>query len=145
MSERAYLLLGTNMGNKPQNLKTAISLLVTELAPYLTSGVTESSVYETEPVGFESNENFLNQAIGFDTTISPHDLLNVCQWVERKMGRPAHEIQYAEDGSRVYESRIIDIDILLYGDKKISLPDLEIPHPRLHEREFALTPLREIQ
>lgn len=142
--ERAYLLLGTNIGDKRQNLSTAISLLVTELSPYLGSGITESSIYESEPVGFVCDDNFLNQAIAFDVSLSPHDLMKVCQWVEQKMGRKEHKAQFAADGSRIYESRIIDIDILLYGDKKISLPDLVIPHPHLYEREFALIPLREI-
>jgi|SRR5574344_770730 2-amino-4-hydroxy-6-hydroxymethyldihydropteridine diphosphokinase len=142
--EKAYLLLGTNLGNKRQNLSTAISLLVTELAPYLGSGIKESSIYESEPEGFISDDNFLNQAIAFDTSLSPHDLLKVCQWVERKMGREEHSAKFADDGSRLYESRIIDIDILLYGDRKVSLPDLEIPHPRLNERKFALIPLNEL-
>lgn len=143
--EQVYLLLGTNLGDREQNLSTAISLLVTQLAPYLCSEIKESPIHETEPMGFQSENKFLNQAIGFKTTISPHDLLKVCQWVEQKMGREKHAPEYTSDGDRIYHSRIIDIDILLYGDKKINTPDLQIPHPRLQEREFALTPLKEIQ
>ena len=73
--ERVYLLLGTNQGDKERNLKTAIALLITELAPFLGSDVKESSIHESEPVGFDSNENFLNQAISFKTSVSPTDLL----------------------------------------------------------------------
>lgn len=142
--ERVYLLLGTNLGNKEQNLETAIALLTTEMAPYLLSEIKESSIHESEPVGFKSDDNFLNQAIAFDTTLQPHDILKICQWVEQKMGRAAHEAQYAPDGTRIYQSRIIDIDILLYGNRTIDMPDLKIPHPRLQEREFALIPLKEI-
>lgn len=142
--EQAYLLLGTNLGDKKQNLQTAIALLITQLAPYLRSKIKESTIIETEPQGFQSDNTFLNQAIGFQTTIGPHDLLKICQWVEQKMGRPKHEPQYDTQGKRIYTSRIIDIDILLYGDQIINTPDLQIPHPRLQEREFALKPLQEI-
>ena len=72
------------------------------------------------------------------------DLLKVCKHVEAKMGRPIEEPQYDDAGNRIYKSRIIDIDILLYGNQTINLPELQIPHPRLQERDFALIPLREI-
>ena len=85
--ERVYLLLGTNQGCKARNLSTAISLLVTEMAPYLFSEIEESSVLETEPWGFESQETFLNQAIAFDTTLSADQVLKVCQYVENRLGR----------------------------------------------------------
>lgn len=142
--ERVYLLLGTNMGNKERNLQIAITLLINELAPFLGSDVKESSIHESEAVGFSSQETFLNQAISFKTSVSPVDLLKVCKYVEAKMGRPIEEPQYDDSGNRIYKSRVIDIDILLYGNKTIDLPELKIPHPRLQEREFALIPLREI-
>lgn len=142
--ERVYLLLGTNMGNKERNLQIAITLLINELAPFLGSDVKESSIHESEAVGFISQETFLNQAISFKTSVSPVDLLKVCKYVEAKMGRPIEEPQYDDAGDRIYKSRVIDIDILLYGNKTIDLPELKIPHPRLQEREFALIPLREI-
>lgn len=142
--ERVYLLLGTNMGNKERNLQTAIALLINELAPFLGSEVKESSIHESEAVGFVADETFLNQAISFKTSVSPVDLLKVCKHVEAKMGRPIEEPQYDDAGNRIYKSRIIDIDILLYGSQTIDLPELQIPHPRLQEREFALIPLREI-
>lgn len=142
--ERVYLLLGTNMGNKERNLQIAITLLINELAPFLGSDVKESSIHESEAVGFISQETFLNQAISFKTSVSPVDLLKVCKYVEAKMGRPIEEPQYDDAANRIYKSRVIDIDILLYGNKTIDLPELKIPHPRLQEREFALIPLREI-
>lgn len=142
--ERVYLLLGTNMGNKERNLQIAITLLINELAPFLGSDVKESSIHESEAVGFISQETFLNQAISFKTSVSPVDLLKVCKYVEAKMGRPIEEPQYDDAGNRIYKSRVIDIDILLYGNKTLDLPELKIPHPRLQEREFALIPLREI-
>ena len=142
--ERVYLLLGTNQGDKERNLKTAIALLITELAPFLGSDVKESSIHESEPVGFDSNENFLNQAISFKTSVSPTDLLKVCKYVEKKMGRDIDQPLFDRDGNRIYRDRIIDIDILLFGNRSVDLPELKIPHPRLQEREFALIPLREI-
>jgi 2-amino-4-hydroxy-6-hydroxymethyldihydropteridine diphosphokinase len=144
MQHRVYLLLGTNLGNKELNLKTATSLLVTELAPYLFSDVNKSSILESEPWGFISADSFLNQAISFVTSVTPQQLLQVCKYVEKKMGR-VDEPLFDDNGERIYRSRIIDIDILLFGDLKIETPDLIIPHPRLYEREFALIPLREIQ
>lgn len=142
--EKVYLLLGSNMGDKGRNLSIAISLLITEMASFLGSDVTESSIYETEPWGFDSDETFLNQAIGFRTSLSPHDLLKTCKYVEVKMGREEKPPVYDNKGNRVYESRVIDIDILLFGDQTIDTPDLKIPHPELPNREFALIPLREI-
>lgn len=144
-TERAYLLLGSNLGDRRRNLSTAVSLLVTELAPYLYSEVFESSVCESEPWGFESAGKFLNQAIAFDTSVIPEDLLKVCKYVEHRMGRPADEPLYDKDGKRIYHDRIIDIDILLFGDVKIDTPELTIPHSHLYEREFALVPLEELQ
>lgn len=142
--ERVYLLLGTNMGNKERNLQTAIALLINDLAPFLGSEVKESTIHESEAVGFHSDETFFNQAISFKTSVSPTDLLKVCKHVESIMGRPVEEPQFDSDGNRIYKSRIIDIDILLHGNQTINLPELQIPHPRLQEREFALIPLKEI-
>ena len=122
--DRVYLLLGTNLGDREKNLSCAISLLVTEMAPYLLSGITESSIYESEPWGFDSENKFLNQAIGFDTTLEPEQMLKICKWVEKKMGREVKEPEYDGEGKRIYHSRIIDIDILLFGDRKVDLPDL---------------------
>lgn len=142
--DTVYLLLGTNMGDKRRNLSLAISLLITETASFLGSDIRESSIYETEPWGFDSEEKFLNQAISFRTTISPHNMLKICKYVEVKMGREEKPPVYDSTGKRVYESRIIDIDILLFGDKIINTPELVIPHLELPNREFAQNALNEI-
>ena len=142
---RVYLILGSNMGDRRRNLSMAVSLLVTELAPWLFSDIRESEVLETEPWGMpEGTEPFVNQAISFETTVPPEDLLKVCKWVEHKLGRPDHEPEYAPDGSRVYHPRIIDIDIALYGDRHIDTPELTIPHPQVKERDYAARLLNQI-
>ncbi len=142
--ERVYLLLGTNLGEKEINLNTAVSLLIGELAPKLGSEVQRSSIYESEPFGFESQDNFLNQVIAFDIDIVPQELLKVCKYVEERMGRILEAPKYDSDGKRIYKSRLIDIDILLFGERVVQLPDLQIPHPRIAERDFTYIPLREI-
>lgn len=134
---RVYLILGSNMGDRRRNLSVAVSLLVTELAPYLFSDIQESDVMETEPWGFEPETCFLNQAISFETTCPPEPLLEVCKYVEKKMGRTDSVPEYDSEGRRVYHSRIIDIDIVLYGDRKVDLPNLKIPHPQIEERDYA--------
>ena len=143
--QRVYLILGSNMGDRLRNLSIATSLLVTELAPWLFSDVRESEVMETEPWGMpEGTGPFMNQAISFETTVPPEDLLKVCKWVEQKMGRPAHEPESDGTGRRIYRPRLIDIDIALYGDRTIDTPTLKIPHPQVEEREYASRLLSQI-
>lgn len=134
---RVYLILGSNMGDRRRNLGIALSLIVTELAPYLFSDVRESDIIQTEPWGFECDTPFLNQAVTFETTCPPEALLDVCKYVEHKMGREDDGPQYLPDGRRKYFPRIIDIDIVLYGDRHIDTSRLKIPHPQLKEREYA--------
>lgn len=133
---RVYLILGSNMGDRKRNLSIAVSLLVTELAPYMFSDVQESDILENEPWGFQSDTPFLNQAVSFETTCPPEPLLEVCKYVERKMGR-TDSPEYDAEGRRVYHSRVIDIDIVLYGDRIVDLPHLKIPHPQIEERDYA--------
>ena len=133
---RVYLILGSNMGDRRRNLSMAVSLLVTELAPWLFSDIRESEVLETEP--------FVNQAISFETTVPPEDLLKVCKWVEHKLGRPDHEPEFDGTGRRIYRPRVIDIDIALYGDRHIDTPELTIPHPQVRERDYAARLLNQI-
>ncbi len=142
--QRVYLILGSNMGDRRRNLSIAISLMVTELASHIYSDITESEVMETEPWGFEAQTSFMNQAISFVTDCPPELLLKVCKYVEAKMGRPESEPEYDADGKRIYHSRIIDIDIVLYGDRTVDLPHLKIPHPQIYEREYAKQLLEEI-
>ena len=96
----------------------------------------QSAVYETEPWGFESTDLFWNQVLEITTRLSPEEVLRKTQQTELKLGRIRKSNQY--------DSRIIDIDILFYGDEIIELPNLIIPHPRIQERKFALVPLNEI-
>ena len=98
-----------------------------------------SSLYETEPWGYQSEHSYLNSAICVDTELSPRQLLRATQRIEREMGRTQKSI----DGH--YHDRVIDIDILLYGDETINEPDLKIPHPLMQERDFVMNPLNEIK
>ena len=130
----AYLSLGTNLGDKRKNIAEAIK----NIGELVGDVVRQSALYETEPWGFRSDNRFVNAAVCVDTQLSPRRLLEVTQRIERKMGRTLKS-----DGGE-YHDRIIDIDILLYGDLHIDDPDLKIPHPLMHERDFVMTPLNEI-
>lgn len=136
-----YLSLGTNLGDKVENLNKAIQLLEKKLSVKLI----KSTVLETEPVGFKSNDNFLNQVVSMeDCDYSPEELLDICQGIEVELGRAPHSIQFNKDGSRAYSSRVIDIDILLYHNLRIDTERLQIPHPQMFKRDFVMIPLREI-
>ncbi|WP_337949036.1 2-amino-4-hydroxy-6-hydroxymethyldihydropteridine diphosphokinase [Prevotella pectinovora] len=130
----AYLSLGTNLGDKRKNFTEAIK----NIGELVGDVVRQSALYETEPWGFRSDNRFVNAAVCVDTQLSPRRLLEVTQRIEREMGRTLKS-----DGGE-YHDRIIDIDILLYGDLHIDEPDLKIPHPLMHERDFVMTPLNEI-
>ena len=129
-----YLCLGGNLGDRMEALTDALKLLGSHNALSLSAC---SSVYETEPWAVADQPNFLNLVAAFDTTLSAVDLLAVCKDVEAEIGRTE---------SYRWGPRLIDVDILLYGDESISIdvPDLQIPHIRLHERAFALVPLAEV-
>ena len=130
----AYLSLGTNLGDKRKNIAEAIK----NIGELIGDVERQSALYETEPWGFRSDNRFVNAAVCVDTQLSPRRLLEVTQRIEREMGRTLKS-----DGGE-YHDRIIDIDILLYGDLHIDEPDLKIPHPLMHERDFVMTPLNEI-
>ena len=110
-----------------------------------------SSLLETEPWGFESEDRFLNAAVlyelelpkGYNPEAEGLMILEICKDIERRLGRTGRP-QYDEKGERVYTSRPIDIDILLFGDNKIECEELTVPHKLMWEREFVLVPLREI-
>ena len=129
-----YLSLGTNIGNKNENLTRAIEALSLALGPYTAL----STFMETEPWGFDSENTFLNCAIAFETELTPLQLLDTTESVERELGRTIK----SKDG--IYHDRIIDIDILLYGNDTIESTRLTIPHPMMHKRIFVLQPLAEI-
>jgi 2-amino-4-hydroxy-6-hydroxymethyldihydropteridine diphosphokinase len=132
--ESVFLLgLGSNMGDRLSYLLYALKELDTE-AGRVTA---KSSVWETEPWGFEAEEHFLNMVIEFTTALDPDALLDVIKSIEARLGRTRTK-------GPGYRSRVIDIDILLWGDRVISGPGLKIPHPRIAERRFVLVPLCEI-
>jgi 2-amino-4-hydroxy-6-hydroxymethyldihydropteridine diphosphokinase len=132
-----YLLLGTNIGDIKKNIvdaKEKLSIALNKKG--LRTGLIESEFLITKALGF-IGDDFLNQVVAFDLEILPEDLLDICQKIEIEMGRGIHLPQYNEDGSRKYESRIIDIDILLFNDEKISTKRLTVPHPQIEQRGFV--------
>jgi 2-amino-4-hydroxy-6-hydroxymethyldihydropteridine diphosphokinase len=125
-----YLGLGSNVGDRYQNLKQSLELISDRSDIMLLS-----SVYETEPVGFAAQPLFLNAVCCASTRLSPHELLTTIKAIEAKLGRRR---------SFPNAPRPIDIDILFYDNELINNPDLTIPHPRLAQRAFVLIPLVEI-
>lgn len=129
---KAYLGIGTNIGNREENLKNA--LLSLNLLP--TTKVTAiSSVYETAPVGYAEQNDFLNIAVEIETELTAQNILGACLGIEAGLGR----IRNIKNGPRN-----IDIDLLLYEDEKYNTPSLILPHPRMFEREFVIRPLLDI-
>lgn len=135
-----YLSLGTNLGNKEQNLLTAIAEIGRRIGPIMA----QSAFLATEPWGFESENTFLNAAIRIETNLSPIALLDESQQIERDMGRTQKSSANCQLSTVNYQDRIIDIDILLYDDLHIDTPRLTIPHPLMQQRDFVLIPLKEI-
>lgn len=129
---RLYVLLGGNLGDKEKIFSEA-QINLHNLLGEITA---QSAVYETEPWGFESADLFWNQVLEIATSLSPEEVLRKTQQTELELGRIRKSNQY--------DSRIIDIDILFFGEKIVELPNLIIPHPRIQERKFALVPLNEI-
>ena len=143
-----YLSLGSNQGDRRQNIEIALSLLNIELGtPYKVV----SSLIETEPWGFESDEKFLNAAVryelqlpkGYNPEAEGLMILEVCKDIERRLGRTGKP-EYDDKGERIYRSRPIDIDILLFGDNRIDCDELTVPHKLMYERDFVMVPLQEI-
>lgn len=131
---KIYLGLGTNLGNRHDNIKRAVEFL----SRYVGAVVTVSSVYETKPEGFDSDNYFLNAVCLVRTSLSPLEALEATQNIETEMGRTTKSV-----GGQ-YSDRVIDIDLLLFDDAIIDLPTLSIPHPHISERIFVLDPLAEI-
>lgn len=126
-----YLLLGSNEGEREKNLQQALELLQASVGSLLKA----STVYETEAWGLKEQSAFLNQAVCFSVALTPLQLLQKAKVIEKEMGRTV---------TTKWGPRVIDIDILLYGNKEVTLPELKVPHLFLHERRFTLTPLNEI-
>ncbi|MEI9814783.1 MAG: 2-amino-4-hydroxy-6-hydroxymethyldihydropteridine diphosphokinase [Acidobacteriota bacterium] len=127
----AYLGLGTNIGDRVANLEQARALLTSDRLIVKR----ESSLYETAPRDVLDQPDFLNQVIEVETDLFPRQLLDRAKHVERKMGRVVTQVK---------GPRIIDVDILLYGNAVVSAPGLEIPHPSIADRRFVLEPLAEL-
>lgn len=140
MTHIVYLSLGSNLGNRKQLLLDAIEKINKKVG----NVIRQSSFYETKPWGFESENLFLNAAVKVTTKLSPTELLEVTQQIEREMGRKKKTTYNFKQQTPNYSDRPIDIDILLYDDLHVDLPELKIPHPLMQERDFVLVPLREI-
>ena len=134
-SHKVYLGLGSNLGDCRKNLERAIRLIGDRVGRV----TRQSSFLETDPWGFESQNKFVNAVILCETTKSPREVLVLTQQIERDMGRRKKSV------SGTYTDRTIDIDILLYDDLTVDEPDLQIPHPLMHQRDFVMIPLEEIQ
>ncbi len=134
-----YLSLGSNLGDREQNLLHALQLIGARIG----SLVRCSSFYYSEPWGFQSEHSFCNLCVSFCTSLSPLEILHATQQIERAMGR-THKSHHGH-----YQDRLIDIDLLLYitpdgRSLPILTPDLTLPHPLIHLRSFVMTPLIEI-
>jgi 2-amino-4-hydroxy-6-hydroxymethyldihydropteridine diphosphokinase len=128
---RAYLALGSNLGDRLANLRRAVALLGEREVRVVRS----SRVYETEPVGGPAQPEYLNAVVEVETELPPGDLLRTCLEVEKALGRVRAER---------WGPRVLDVDVLTYGRDRIDQPDLVVPHPRMHERAFVLMPLLEL-
>ena len=122
------------MGDRRGNIYRAVELIADSVGTV----VRMSSLYDTEPWGFSSDNMFVNAAVCVETRFTPREVLVATQTIERRMGR----IEKSVGGQ--YHDRVIDIDILMYDDLHIDTPDLHIPHPLMHERDFVMRPLNEI-
>lgn len=137
-----YLGLGSNEGNRESNIRLALSMLDDVDG---VSVVKVSDLIETEPWGFNADVKFLNCAaeVFVNEQVTPLSLLKECKRIEESMGRD-EVIEFDDEGKRVYHSRPIDIDILLYGNQNIDNEILTIPHPLMAERDFVMIPLKQI-
>ena len=131
MRNDVFLLLGSNLNDPVSQLETARKEILHEVGPIMRT----SSLYKTAPWGVTKQPAFYNQVVAIETMLSPEMLLRATQDIEKKMGRERKE---------KWGARVIDIDILFYGDAVIQSDTLTIPHPRLTERRFTLVPLDEI-
>ena len=139
-NHQVYLGLGSNLGNRERNLTEAIRLIDERVGEV----IRQSSFIETEPWGFESEHKFMNAVILCETMKSPREVLQLTQQIERDMGRRKKTSLSAKRSSLNYSDRPIDIDILLYDDRTVDEPDLKIPHPLMHQRDFVIIPLKQI-
>ena len=131
---RAYVALGSNLGDREATIRAAVAALEAEEGVRV---VAVSRLIDTEPVGIVDQPRFLNGVAAVETELPARDLLALLLEVERRFGR-------VRDSARPHGPRTLDLDLVLYGDETIAEPGLSVPHPRLHERAFVLGPLAEI-
>lgn len=129
------LSLGSNINDR----KSFIEQAILELKSDFQTEIRQSSIYETEPWGFDAELPFLNCCVVLKSLLNPEEILNITQNIEKKMGRLRNK------NKNIYHSRTIDIDILFVGNIKYNSKDLQIPHPHLYNRNFVLTPLSELR
>ena len=135
---KVYLGLGTNLGDKEQNLRDAVQKIEEQVGKI----VSLSAFYVTAPWGFSSDNSFLNAAVCVETKLSPLEVLQETQMIEKELGRTQKSV------NRMYSDRLIDIDLLLYEDLVLSVisasgVELTLPHPLMTERDFVMKPLAE--
>lgn len=129
-----FLGLGSNLGDRGENLDHAINKIEERIGDITAI----SAFYVTDPVGFNSANQFLNAVCKVETKQSPLEVLQTTQSIEKEMGRSI------KSQDKIYADRVIDIDLLLFDDQIVKYPELTLPHPHLHERAFVLLPLAEI-
>ena len=129
-----YLNIGSNMGDRRDNLYRAVVAIAAG-----TSGCAVSSIVESEPWGFESKSRFMNLGVRLDSTLSPHEMLDRIHAIEHRLGSASHR-----DADGGYIDRLVDIDIVAIDDLVIDTPALQVPHRHLAEREFFLRPMMEL-
>ena len=158
----AYLGLGSNLGDREENIRRAITLIAEQVGDV----VRQSALYYSEPWGFQSDNAFVNAVICVHTKLAPHRLLRATQRIERLLGKdhrhatertpvspsspstpssPSSPSSPSAPTTPIYHDRPIDIDILLYDDLVLQTPTLTIPHPMMQQRPFVMEPLREIR
>lgn len=128
-----YFSIGSNIGDRLGFLRSAVE----ELSKHVGSVIAVSPIYESDPVGFESKDKFLNACVRLETVLSPHETLAAINRIEREFGRQRTNVPG-------YSDRTLDIDIILYGQKVFNDNYLTIPHPHFRDRLFVLLPLRDI-
>lgn len=129
-----YLSIGTNLGNRQNNLNTALTLIGKRIGTVQAV----STIIETEPWGYESANRFLNMAAIVQTELNPQQVLQSAKSIEKKMGRTV------KTGAEGYKDRVIDIDLLMFDNLVTDSPELTLPHKLMHKRRFVLEPLAEI-
>ena len=131
---KVYLSLGANLGDRRKTINKAIK----EIEELIGTVGRHSALYETTPCGFSSDNKFINAAVYCTTQLTPRQVLEATQQIEKSLGRTHKSV------NNEYHDRMIDIDILLYDDITVDEPDLKIPHPLMSQREFVMLPLRDI-